>query len=442
LDKQEKSIMRTRLLCLVLGLLVLGIPLRADWLPIPPEVWALKQDPGPNARGAIILDEWVRYGAKATEVKMRVRIFDEEGKGAAAMPAFKDATLLEGRTVQRDGSETPFLGLKDLVKQTLKIGNWEIQQQFLIPPGLTADCVVDLHYSIDGTLPLPWGKIPIQGAYPVRNKVLEMATELGLGFVLINHGGLYYQKTFEEGYTVYTFSNLPGEPSESFSLPALSACRFLIYFQPWFGKLSITSEPGEYWKNVVNDFYNPFLTRDVKAGRTYRDWSKALRAGLEGDPPARAAAILASLERDIQNGSHLTQAESASLARKEAEEVLAAKNLDASVKRKRTSVLPIPDVWPKQRTFPIVLPYCQQFRAVSHLRVPAGWMLVKDADLDQSNTFGRVSGRVEAPTKNGETLVTVTYTVDVETMFADPALRQFLAWTETASRRILHLERP
>ncbi len=62
-----------------------------EWPAVPPEIWAIKGDRS-NPHGAVVLDEWVRYGVKETEVRKRIRIFGEAGKGAAALPAFNTST--------------------------------------------------------------------------------------------------------------------------------------------------------------------------------------------------------------------------------------------------------------------------------------------------------------------------------------------------------------
>jgi hypothetical protein len=320
---------------LFLGLLACISLGAKDWPPIPAEVWAMKAMPG--GKGAVVLDEWIRYGTKDTEVRMRVRIFGEEGKGVAALPGFSHAWTLEGRTEQPDGTVTPFNDVKDLVKQTKRVGNEEIQRQSLIPPGLTSDCVVDLHYSIESKLMGDWVEILVQGAFPVRKKVMEMTTKSRLGSVFLSRRGLLYERTSNAISDIYTFKDLPGEDREPFSVPDLWATRFLYFSQLGGTRFVQTRGPEAYWKYIIEAWYKPGYTRDLSFGSTYRDWSKALRTGLEGDAPARAAAILVRLEREIQNGSKLTQAEFDALGKKSAEEGMRYNDLDAAVKRRRTS---------------------------------------------------------------------------------------------------------
>ena len=72
---------------------------------------------------------------KATEARLRIRIFGEAGMGAAALPPFRDASVLEGRTVRPDGTVTPFKGVRDLVQSTLRFGRWDESSVAMVPPG-------------------------------------------------------------------------------------------------------------------------------------------------------------------------------------------------------------------------------------------------------------------------------------------------------------------
>ena len=107
--------------------------------------------------------------------------------------------------------------------------------------------------------------------------------------------------------------------------------------------------------------------------------------------------------------------------------------------------LTVPDTWPATRSIPIVVPYCRQFSAVSKFRVPRGWKLGKVPEIVESNEFGSVNWQVKETLDGEDMRVEVSYAVEVKRMYADPALysafRSFLAWIETASRRVLTLER-
>lgn len=331
--------MSNTLLRSLLGLLVLCVSSQAkDWPAIPPEIWAIKQDVGPTAHGAVITDEWVRYGNGDTDLRRRIRIFREAGKGAAALPVFNAVYEFEGRTVQPDGQVTPFNKAKDLVSASLKVGRWESKRQSLLPPGLTSDCVVDLHYRVGTYIHGTWAELPILSGYPIEKKVVEITAIPTMGFALLGVDAFRPERKTSGGYATFTFKDLPADEPEPYSLPT-SAERPLIvfYYQPSGLRLAARKGPKNYWDEVGTDYYKFTHTKNLSLGRAYEEWSKALRAGLEGDPMAKAGAILMRLEEQIQNGSNLSFAELAALPKKAAEELMVAEDLDATVKRKRTS---------------------------------------------------------------------------------------------------------
>jgi len=327
----------------LLGILLAAVatltPLRAGtWEPIPPEVWTMK-DSTSGSKGAVILSEWARYGIYDTEVRMRVRIFGEEGKGAASIPWFSsNIREFEGRTVQPDGRITVFSSQKDLVTSHAKWGSWESKEKRLIPPGLTGDCLVDLHYRIGTYLWGTWVEIPVLQPYPVKKKVMEMITTSGLGSVLMGFRDIKPSQATSGSYRIYTFDDLPADEQEPFSiLTANDRPRFLFFLQPR-GLRDVSSEgPEAYWKEVSRLIYKERYTSNLDLGSTYKKWSKELRKDLAGDRLGRAAEILVRLENQIQNNSRLTHAEAGALTKKEAAEDYKASDLDSSVKRRRTN---------------------------------------------------------------------------------------------------------
>lgn len=330
--------MRHAFLRFVLGLLIFWVPGNAgDWPAIQPEVWAIKGGAESGGKGALILDERVRYDSTETEVRMRVRIFAEEGKAAAGIPAFSHFEEVEGRTVLPSGEITPFNHSKDLVKKSAQLGRWDFKLESLIPPGLTSNCVVDLHYRVPTIFRWNWVEIPILHAYPVRRKVMEMGLTR-LDSALLGLKNLKREIKESRDYREYTFTDLPAEEVEPYSLPTLGEHpRFVFFNQPSALDAVSSKEPESYWKEVGLNFYKPVYTKFLSFGRTYKEWSKSLRVGLEGDPVAKAVAILARLEDQIKNQSLLTRAESSLLTKKDLDDRVSPQDLDLSVKRKRTN---------------------------------------------------------------------------------------------------------
>ena len=331
--------MRHALLRLTLGLLALLAPAKTkDWPAIPPETWAIKRDAGQGAKGAVILDKWVRYGVLETEVRMRVRIFSEEGKGAAAIPAFSRFYEVEGRTVLPDGDVTPFDKAKDLVTGSMKVRGWESKQESLIPPGVTSDCVVDLHYRAPTQLQWTWLEIPILEAFPVRRKVMEMGATSSLSSALLGLKGLKAEKKQSGTYNVYAFTDLPPDETEPYALVTTGEHpRFVFFSQPRILDEASVKGPEAYWKEVGEKFYKPIYTKNMSFGSTYKEWSRTIREGVQGDSAAKATTILARLAEQILNESHLTRAEFAAMTKAVAEDRPSPQDLDLTVKRKRTN---------------------------------------------------------------------------------------------------------
>lgn len=325
---------------IVLAFLFLCVPARsADWPPIPPEAWAIKATGAPGEKGAVILERRIRYGVKDTEVTERIRIFSEDGLGAVAMPSFGRAWTLEGRTVLPDDTVTPFNSSKDLVEGSIKVGHWSLRGKTLVPPGLTADCVVDLHYDLDSYLNTSWVELPILRAYPVKKCVMEMATSSPLGSTLLVPKDLRAWPVPKGSYQEYTFHDLPAEAQEPYTVPGLWRPRFIFFFQPQLLRDAASKGDDAYWRAVVDRIFKSVYTDDLSFGRHYREWSKTLRAGLQGSPVAQATELYLRLQEKILNISHLTGPELAALSRKEADERFQARDLDASVERGRTSAL-------------------------------------------------------------------------------------------------------
>jgi hypothetical protein len=335
--------MRHALLKTILGLLTCLVPLVAQvgqvWREIPAEVWAVKQDGGKVGNGAVILDEWIRYGVMETEVRKRIRIFSEEGKQAAAIPVFSRFYTINGWTSLPDGTATRFDSSKDLVKGSISGRGWDIKMESFIPPGLTSNCVVDFYYRVPTELKGEggWLEIPVLESYPVKKKVMEMAAT-GWDCAVLDMKGLKLEKKPGGSYNVYTFADLPPEEAEPYSLPTTGERpRFAYFFQPRVLSWTAAKSPEAYWKEVGEKAYKPVYTESLRPGRDYKKWSQALRAGLEGDPAAKAATILARLEATIQNGSQLSYAEWAALKKEEAAENFHERDLDEAIQRKRTS---------------------------------------------------------------------------------------------------------
>ena len=106
----------------------------------------------------------------------------------------------------------------------------------------------------------------------------------------------------------------------------------------------------------------------------------------------------------------------------------------------------LPSSWPDHRTVPVVMHHLFTHDAESRVHLPAGYVLQPAPALEQQNSFGTVSWKVEVKTEGGAATATVKYHVDLQRLSApagaERELRQFLAWVEDGYRRMLVLEKP
>jgi len=321
---------------LLAALFLSFVPVQAaDWPAIPPEVWAITS----GAKGAVFLDQNLRYGARDTEVRARIRIYSEAGLPAALMPAMNAIWTLEGRIVRRDGTVIPFNSAKDLLTSSLVVGGAKTITKGLVPPGLTADCVVDYHYQVGTYLWKDWVELPVLENYPVVRKVVQLDASTPLGMNLIVSAQQRPVRISKANYEEFTFFNLPAREEDPYSMPKLFDPRFILSAQVSGLQFAATRGPEPYWQEVVNKVYKGLYVDRLSATRAYREWSKALRSGLAGDPAAQAREIYLRLGERIRNLTQLGEHESAAMGRKEAGAACDPMNLDASVKSGETTGL-------------------------------------------------------------------------------------------------------
>ena len=105
----------------------------------------------------------------------------------------------------------------------------------------------------------------------------------------------------------------------------------------------------------------------------------------------------------------------------------------------------IPDLMPKDRNLPIVMPYLQIQSARSTIKIPKGYRVQASQPSEQKNVFGSVQWAAEVQTKGEESQAVVTMTVSLDKMFATPSayedLKTYLGWISDSFKRTLILEK-
>ncbi len=294
----------------------------SDWPPIPAEVWAIKE----GAKGAVVLEERLRFQMGEIETVYRVRIFSEEGRAAAAISDLPKNTLgIKGRTVYPDGREVVFDGRKDFAERQAETGGRNFAKVHLVAPGVTSDCVVEIQWRevCDGyrkALPKRftnglYGVWTLGNPYPTRISSIEVAKNFPLAFFLTGRVGRA-EDSERNGFRVLTYRNLPAmEPTPYALAPTNGFPRLVAYWQP--DDLIRAHQDGRdaYWSEAFERIYKADYEGSVDTGGAFKRLAAELIAGLPELPQARARELLTRLQARIKNVSSPTAAEKVSLAK-------------------------------------------------------------------------------------------------------------------------------
>lgn len=313
---------------LALSLSACALALSAGWDPIPEEVWAMKEDPAHGIKGAVVLEERLTFHGTGIGHLLRYRILSERGKAVAEMPGFlPEASGIEGRTVQRDGSIVTFDKKKDFSEKTVRLGQTEREVKVVLPPGLTADCVVELRWtdlaqgSRDHQIPDSLGNFAewrFGGPFPIRKLVVEFTPFFHWSANVSAGSGTFPQVTQNARSSVYTFTDVPAREANPFSLDAVSGKPAVrVFFQPDRLLGYARGKSGDYWKAAAELFIKPNYTSRLKKGEAYKAVSRELLAGLPADPAQAADLLCRRLDRRIINQTWATLEERGSLKKGE-----------------------------------------------------------------------------------------------------------------------------
>ena len=118
------------------------------WPPIPPEVWAMKEDPAHGTVGAVVLENRIAFLANRIQYTYRVRVLSEHGPRRGRVPGVHALGL---RLRRADGAPRRdvgrLLGEEGLPdrdgEDAFRLGHGDAARA----PGVTGDCVVELRWS-------------------------------------------------------------------------------------------------------------------------------------------------------------------------------------------------------------------------------------------------------------------------------------------------------
>lgn len=331
---------------LSLSLSLLSCALAAEtWAPIPKEVWDLQENPAKAIRDAVVLEKRIRLTNIRTEHTFRVRVLNEAGRNAAQFEMSSDAYDFEGRTVYRDGKQVTFNSRKDFTTQRItSASGFDRSRSVLIPPGVTADCVVELSWKVSGTPnvgPLPptiyMMRAFLGSPYKTLRSIVEVPVNYTWPMELFGAMSEPPVKTMNGIFQVYTFQNPPLRQELAYGLPSTEPHpQLVVYFQPERMAGFIGKPPLEYWSIAADWLWKDTFHRDVKKGSSFKKLYAELSQGLPADasPVAKAFHFLPRLQAAWLNTDRLTYAEAANRPKKF--DKIDSGNLERAADRKET----------------------------------------------------------------------------------------------------------
>jgi hypothetical protein len=308
----------TLLLFLPVTFCVAGKP---EWEPIAPEIWTMKDTAG---KGAVVLKERFHIENSFIERTFRFRILSEQGKPVADLPDMPEETYdLVGRTVYPDGRVVLFDSKKDLqTKTALATKNGEIAKKVLVPPGLSANCLVDIKWK-EKRYYLELARFGLgqmdtwtwSSPFPIQKLELDLSKRMAWNWSF-NAGSTKGKQSVvqtSDSKTLILEELLPTEAIPFTVGAGFTSPRIEVFpVHPDMGR-SFNKDDAGFWQDVVTKIYKPFFNDRPSGGSTYRNLSEQLRKELKGSPAKQAGEILSRLNTQIRNLSSLTYAEKAAM---------------------------------------------------------------------------------------------------------------------------------
>ena len=279
---------------------------------IPPEVWAIKESNGAPACGAVIVEEKAAYGVRSNTFDLRIRIYNEAGKAAANLPPFSsDTHSVTCRTVLPDGREIPADKLQDFAHQVVASNSYEGKRSVVIPPGLTPDCVVDLHWVVDGCYFATENfKRGLLRPFPIRSLRITFPREFNQQPLVFGGKTLHLDTGKDGGSTYFQFTDLPAWEDAPYTVKSLEGWPSLFGFTAWVQAQDGKQDMETAWTTLAKEFVRPRF-EGFSRGLYYRSLLRELQKDLPADPLLRTQELLARVEKRIRNLSRLTYEERA-----------------------------------------------------------------------------------------------------------------------------------
>jgi hypothetical protein len=312
-----------------------------QWADLPSSVWK-KPSSGWGQEGALVLEDHLRVNMEPgiIEWTYRVRIFNTAGQKAGAIQKWSgEISQVDARVSYPDGTSVLLNKESDFAsKNMIEHQGATIKRAVLVPPGITSDCVMELHIkSSRRGLPSAIEAWRLGGPFPTQVLVLEVGISHDLSVLVVRPKNSNATVTKTEGSITTTFHDLPPfEEALAYGVTtAASVPTVFIYFP--YHNLSYDREGGvpAFWEALSHQTwkpyydFTPFEPDKIDSGRfgyqieprtmgvRYKALSRELLADLPESPQAATLAIYDRLLKRVQRWSHVSKKVSDALEKRE-----------------------------------------------------------------------------------------------------------------------------
>ncbi|MDJ0839731.1 MAG: hypothetical protein QNK37_24660 [Acidobacteriota bacterium] len=284
-----------------------------------------------RARDAVILSSKLRIDETEIHHYRLIRVITEQGKAAANRFAISsNMTMLKGRVVDRDGRETHFDQDADMLEVlAYQTAGGRATVRYVLPPGLTTDCIVEMTWSEEAKNGLPKDQFHSlylvsepwyckEKVFMINNDTLEIASKsrfsdddflhmvTRLFWGEIRNGTVMTQGVVGD-YTQLTFKDIPpldshpyGAPGEDPNMVSLQIFRTL----PFQG-----ANMRSFWADYANNYVKLFYDYHYEHRDDYKRWIAAVRERMPEETDKAARFVYKAFRHKIKPLDLMTPAE-------------------------------------------------------------------------------------------------------------------------------------
>ena len=312
-----KAISRS-LLCLLAAAMLLpwagkAAPAKDDWLPIPPEDLALKDNPKSPGAHAMILYRESSVDAKESrdDEYLRVKIFTQEGvkeEGDVEIPFVKgvdDIKDIRARTIHADGTIVNFEG-KPFEKTVVKVSGFKYLAKTFTLPDVQPGSIIEYKYRDQSDPDFYFNNTwTVQGDLFTRLARFSIKPDSSEHAPLLAFRYAHLPKDVKpekqaKGYYALEVHDLPGIEDEAYMPPAKSLKGRVEFYYPDRNAPERETVQhyweriGKSWNEVVDNYLN-------KKGALQ---TEVFRVVSPNDPPETKLRKLYARAREIRNLSY------------------------------------------------------------------------------------------------------------------------------------------